>query len=275
MLMIKVSHESPITLLPESILYNDYQYCLVHLMEEEPEYRDWFLGRYKAKRPDGEILLDNSIFELKEAFDSEKYAEWCEKIQPNYYIVPDVLESSDGTITNFEAFTKDYSKLPGATIGAVQGKTWTDVVECYRFMSAHADYIAISFDFSMYDVTGFSNLLTLDPKKLMRQTTGRQNLVKRLIDEGWWDWDKPHHLLGASLAREFKWYVNNNVYNIRSLDTSNPVVAGLLGFRYNGNFGLNHKPSQLLADLIHADPDEDAKELIRYNTKMFKSIIGR
>ena len=271
--MIKVSHESPITLLPESILYNDYQYCLVHLMEEEPEYRDWFLGRYKAKRPDGEILLDNSIFELKEAFDSEKYAEWCEKIKPNYYIVPDVLESADGTMANFKAFTKDYKNLPGATIGAVQGKTWTDVVDCYRFMSAHADYIAISFDFSMYNVTGFNRLI--DNEKLMRQTTGRQNLVKRLIDEGWWDWDKPHHLLGASLAREFKWYVNNNIYNIRSLDTSNPVVAGLLGYPYQGDFGLSHKPSQLLADLIHADPDEDSKEIIRYNTKMFKSIIGR
>ena len=66
---IKVSHESPIALLPESIQYNDYQYCLVHLMEEEPEYKDWFLGNYRAKRPDGEILLDNSIFELKEAFE--------------------------------------------------------------------------------------------------------------------------------------------------------------------------------------------------------------
>ena len=270
---IKVSHESPIALLPESVLYNDYQYCLVHLMEEEPEYKEWFLGKYRAVRPDGEILLDNSIFELKEAFDSEKYAQWCEKIKPNYYIVPDVLEDSEGTMNNFKEFTDEYKGLPGATIGAVQGKTWTEVVDCYRFMSAHADYIAISFDFSMYNVTGFSRLI--DNEKLMRQTTGRQNLVKRLIDEGWWDWDKPHHLLGASLAREFKWYVNNSIYNIRSLDTSNPVVAGLLGYQYNGDFGLSHKPSQLLADLIQAQPDDDAKLLIRYNTEMFKKIIKR
>ena len=140
-------------------------------------------------------------------------------------------------------------------------------------MSAHADYIAISFDFSMYNVTGFSRLI--DNEKLMRQTTGRQNLVKRLIDEGYWNWDKPHHLLGASLAREFKWYVNNNIYNIRSLDTSNPVVAGLLGYRYNGDFGLSHKPSQLLADLIKADPDIDTKETIEYNVTQFKKIIKR
>ena len=273
--MIKVSHESPIALLPESELYNDYQYCLVHLMEEEPEYKEWFLGKYRAIRPDGEILLDNSIFELKEAFDSEKYAVWCERIKPNYYIVPDVLEDSQETMTKMEEWDKQYGNdLPGLKIGAVQGKTWTDIVECYRFMTAYADYIAVSFDLSMYQVTGISGKLDLN-EKLKRQMTGRQHLVKRLIDEGWWDWDKPHHLLGASLAREFKWYVNNNIYNIRSLDTSNPVVAGLLGYQYNGDFGLSHKPSQLLADLIQAQPDDDAKERIRYNTEMFKKIIKR
>ena len=63
---IKVSHESPIALLPESIKYNDYQYCLVHLMEEQEEYKEWFLEKFQAKVPHGEILLDNSIFELKE-----------------------------------------------------------------------------------------------------------------------------------------------------------------------------------------------------------------
>ena len=55
--MIKVSHESPIALLEKSLEYNDYQYCLVHLMEEQPEYCEWFLEKYKAMRPEGEILL--------------------------------------------------------------------------------------------------------------------------------------------------------------------------------------------------------------------------
>jgi hypothetical protein len=272
---IKVSHESPIALLPESTEYNDYQYCLVHLMEEQEEYKEWFLEKFQTKVPYGEILLDNSIFELKEAFNSEKYAVWCERIKPNYYIVPDVLEDSWATMTKMEEWDKQYGNdLPGLKIGAVQGKTWTEIVECYRFMTAYADYIAISFDLSMYQVTGASGKIDINPK-LKRQMTGRQHLVKRLIDEGWWDWEKPHHLLGASLAREFKWYVDNNIYNIRSLDTSNPVVAGLLGHTYNGDFGLSIKPSTLLADLINAQPDEDAVERIQYNTSQFKRIIKR
>jgi hypothetical protein len=246
---IKVSHESPIALLPESTEYNDYQYCLVHLMEEQEEYKEWFLEKFQTKVPYGEILLDNSIFEL--------------------------IEDSWATMTKMEEWDKQYGNdLPGLKIGAVQGKTWTEIVECYRFMTAYADYIAISFDLSMYQVTGASGKIDINPK-LKRQMTGRQHLVKRLIDEGWWDWEKPHHLLGASLAREFKWYVDNNIYNIRSLDTSNPVVAGLLGHTYNGDFGLSIKPSTLLADLINAQPDEDAVERIQYNTSQFKRIIKR
>lgn len=271
---IKVSHESPLSLLPESLKYNDYQYCLVHLMEEQEEYKEWFLEKYRAKVPNGEILLDNSIFELKAAFDSEKYAVWCERIKPNYYIVPDVLENAYATMNKFRVFVENYGDLPGAKIGAVQGNTWTDVVECYRYMRDNADYIALSFDFSMYQITGQSGPNDKN-FKLKRQASGRQNLVKRLIEEGEWAWNKPHHLLGASLASEFEWYVDNNIYNIKSLDTSNPVVAGLLGYTYNGDLGLDHKPSQLLAELISAQPDEDAVERILYNTGQFKRIIKR
>ena len=134
-------------------------------------------------------------------------------------------------------------------------------------MSDKADYIAISFDFSYYQITGNGDT------KLERFTYGRQHLIDRLVEEGIWNFRKPHHLLGASLAREFAHYPGK--YNIRSIDTSNPVVAGLLGYRYNGDLGLTHKPSQLLADLITAQPNEDQVEDIMYNTKMFKQIVNR
>ena len=78
-----VSHESPIELFEESLNYNDYQYCLVHLMEESDEYERWF--RTVATRFNQEVLLDNSIFELGEAFDSKKYAYWVRELNPNYY----------------------------------------------------------------------------------------------------------------------------------------------------------------------------------------------
>jgi len=63
-----VSHESPISMLDASRKYNDYDYALVHLFEKYPEYYNFFKISLNLGR---EVLLDNSIFELGEAFDSK------------------------------------------------------------------------------------------------------------------------------------------------------------------------------------------------------------
>tara|TARA_R100000084_G_C4600906_1_gene123155 strand:- start:375 stop:800 length:426 start_codon:yes stop_codon:yes gene_type:complete len=135
-------------------------------------------------------------------------------------------------------------------------------------MSSNADYIAISFDFSMYDVTGVGRT------RLERCATGRQQLVQRLIDEGVWNWDKPHHLLGCSLAREFSWYRKNDVYNIRSVDTSNPITIGIEEKYYNSDFGMDTKPELKLFEQIEAPIDDSQMDAITYNTKMFDYIVN-
>lgn len=264
-----VSHESPLQLLEESLNYNDYQYALVHLMNQDETYRDWFLN--VNKRFGSEVLLDNSIFELGESFDPKKYAHWVRELNPNYYIVPDVLEDATATMLKWQEWEKNFDTKGSKSlmIGVVQGKTYQELVDCYTFMSHVADYIAISFDYSYYQYTGLGNT------KLEKWCTGRQRFIQDLIDEGIWNWSKPHHLLGASLAREFRHYIDKNIYNIRSCDTSNPVVAAIHGLRYNGDQGLQEKPKTMLCDLINADVDEDILELTKYNTKMFKHILGR
>lgn len=266
MTKIRVAHESPISIMEQVDLRTDYCYALVHLCEKHEKYADHFINakNYYNK----EVLLDNSIFELGKSFDSVKFAEWIVKINPNYYIVPDVLEDAHLTIKGFDDFASDYSDLPGMKIGVVQGRTFSELTECYKFMADYADYIAISFDLSYYLVTGRGDT------KLQHQCTGRQRFIKDLIYSGIWSWDKPHHLLGCSLAREFKFYTANNIFNIHSCDTSNPVVAGLMGLRYNGTLGLNTKPAQKLAELIEVDVSEDQHENIFYNISQFESIVS-
>ena len=263
---IETSHESPISILDKSLQYNDYCYALVHLFETHEQYFDFF----KKSRDAGvEVYLDNSIFELKESFDGEKYAEWIEKLQPNLYIVPDVLEDGYKTVEKWLDWEKNNDYKRSRKMGVVQGRTWTELVECYRFMSQAADMIAISFDYSYYQGTGFGHDI------LTRYSSGRQRFIQQLIQDNIWCWDKPHHLLGCSLAREFKWYVNNNIYNIRSVDTSNPVVAAMHDLQYNDDHGLDTKPSTLLADMIEHEITDDEMELVIYNTRMFKKILGR
>jgi len=263
---IKVSHEVPIKLLDYSRIFNDYDYCLVHLLDQKPEYKKYYQS---SKLYDREVLLDNSIFELGKAFDSDKFAEKVVEIEPTYYIVPDSLQNCEETISNWKSFTTTYNDLPGLKIGVVQGNTWRELKYCYQFMNEHADYIAISFDYAYYLATGESPT----NNKLELWCTGRQRLISQLMSCGLWNNSKPHHLLGCSLAKEFKMYVGQP--SIRSVDTSNPVVAALHNLRYNGDLGLKTKPSTKLADLIDSDVTDEQMDLVDYNTRAFKEILGR
>ena len=276
-MLMKVSHETPVSLLEYSKTYNDFDYCLVHLLHENvgsPQQLDYY-SFYKFGRTlhNREVLLDNSIFELGKAFDPVQFHRSVLDIEPNMYIVPDVLEDMQGTVHSFEEFGDKRNDIKDAfqtkAIGAIQGKNWHELQECYKYMSDNADMIAISFDFSYYQITGEGE------NPLERWCSGRQRFITDLMNTGIWDWNKPHHLLGCSLAKEFRYYVDNDISNIVSCDTSNPVVAAIHGLKYDADYGLTTKPSTKLADLIAHEFTVDQLELLKYNTSMFKKIIRR
>lgn len=270
---MKVSHESPISILESSTRYNDFDYALVHLFETHPAYFAFF--KKSREVYNREVLLDNSIFELGHAFDGDKFLAAAIDLKPNMFIVPDVLEDSMRTrqsFTDWELSGKIQHVKDGCitkAIGAVQGKTWQELIDCYKFMSDHADMIAISFDFSYYEITGEGQT------KLEKWCSGRQRFITQLIEKGIWNWNKPHHLLGCSLAKEFRYYINHNIHSIVSCDTSNPVVAAIHNMKYDADYGLPTKPSTKLADLIDYEFTVDQLETLNYNVDMFKKIICR
>ena len=263
------AHESPLSLMNWVGCEEDYAYALVHHFENNEEgYFDYFKRMLAENK---EVVLDNSIFELKEAFEGKEFVKWIERLEPTYYIIPDVLEEGYSTMTNFVNWVKEYKEVPGMKMGVVQGTTYQEIADCYNFMKDYADYVCISFDMSYYNVTG------LGREESLRRCTGRQRLVQQLIDDGHWAWHKPHHLLGCSLAREFKWYIDNNIYNIRSLDTSNPVIAGIAGKTYNGTLGLEEEfhLADKLGEVFRAEEfSDDIKDDIKYNIESFQKIVS-
>lgn len=261
-----ISHESPLCLLEQSRSYNDYCYALVHLFDRYPTYYNFFVESIKLNR---EVLLDNSIFELKKAFESNAFAKWVTKLRPSYYVVPDELECSETTCNNFTKWLKEYNNLPGMKIGVVQGKTFQEIVECYKFMADNADYIAISFDMEYYQYTGEGKT------KLQRQSSGRFKLIKQLSDAGHWCQTKPHHLLGCSLPTEFHLYNKALLPGIRSLDTSNPIMHGIEGNRYVSGYGLNFKSEKLLADNLTIKLTKQQHNDIMHNVSEFKKIANK
>lgn len=264
---IKISHETPLKLMPKSRGYNDYDYALVHLFDTHPTYYEFFKESLRQGR---EVLLDNSIFELGTAFDSTKFYNYIVDLQPSYYVVPDVLEDCNGTISSFKRWLVGHNLKPIKhipKIGVIQGKTFEELVECYKFMSHYADYIAISFDYSYYQISA------LGGTKLERMRNGRVKLIEDLVKEGVWNYNKPHHLLGCSLPNEFKQYTEKyNYHNIRSIDTSNPVVAGLHNIRYIDGVGLVDKLSIKLCDLIDYLPTSVNEDNVMYNIHQFRTI---
>ena len=255
---MKVSHESPLCLLQESRTYNDYDYALIHLFKDYPQYKQFYLDSLKMGRT---VYLDNSLFELEKMFNHQEFATQAEelgKVNPEnfYYIIPDNCEDKDINIQSFIDFTKNYP-VPGNKIGVVQGASIEDVLDCFRFMKERADVVALSFDYSFFRGEG---------NKYKNYMDGRHALVDFLKDNHYLDGVRVH-LLGCGLPQEFRHY--RGIKEIYSLDTSNPVVHGILGVKYTDS-GLQDKLSIKLVELL--ETTDFNRDLVMYNINKFKEI---
>ena len=137
-------------------------------------------------------------------------------------------------------------------------------------MNEHADVIAISFDYSYYQ-----ELFPDAKTKYHSWMYGRQSLLEVLLATGEINTSKPHHLLGAGLPQEFAKY---KFYDwIDTVDTSNPVVHGIKGIRYERGpeydiHGLEDKESTKLFKLL--DDDVDNIDDVLYNIRMFRYNVS-
>ena len=271
---MKISHEVPISLLERSREFNDYDYCLAHLFHSRAKYREYYLDSVKKKR---HVLLDNSIFELGTSFDPVEYAKIIEELRPTEYIVPDVLEDSQGTCEHLENWLKNYSDMPGNKIAVVQGKTYEDIKTCIDFIASKREIrkIGVSFDYSLYNdlAAPYKNKLN----KWQKYAVGRTLLLEKLEEDLKLPRNKKYHLLGASLPQEFMFasFFSFTKFMFESVDTSNPIVHGLFKVKYTPGIGLNEKRTKKLADLIDSKVNDRQWNCIQYNVNMFKEFVTR
>jgi hypothetical protein len=266
--MIKISHESPLSMLEISRTYNDYDYALVHLFETNPVYYNFFKDSLKQGRT---VLLDNSIFELGTAYDSNKYIDWINKLEPTEYIIPDALEECNKTIWQAENWMKNtayHVHTRSMRIGVVQGTTYGELVKCYTALDRMGiDKLAISFDYSYY-LTVFPH-----PNKWVSYAMGRVMALNQLLDDGIINTKKPHHLLGCAHPREFSFYNSSDFNWIESLDTSSPIVHGIKKVGYGDLFANWTKEKTKLVDLLDSVPDAEQEKWIARNLETFKKFV--
>lgn len=256
-----ISHEVPIPMLPMSRYFNDYDYALVHLFEEYPEYFDFYKESVEMGR---HVLLDNSIFELGVAFSGDQYAKWVEKLNPTEYIVPDVLDNAQATLASAMSWFSTYN-LKQKTILVTQGESLDQMVWCAGKLTTMSERLAVPFNATAYERA----LPELPP--LFAWMHGRRILIDRLIDEEIITNGESVHLLGCSVPQEFQHYKGSRYSMIHSVDTSNPVVKAIEGSEYS-DFGTDNKSPVKLIDYIKHDYQDF--NLLRSNVEAFKRWVA-
>lgn len=260
------AHEAPVSIFDTVQSVTDYDYFLVHLFEENLEYWQHAENAVIQKR---EVILDNSIFELGTAFESERYFYWINKLNPTWFIIPDVLEETESTIVKLDDWFTKYNTPSGIkTIGVVQGKTYEEIVRCYKHVAPRVNKVAISFDYSYYTKSISDSVTTNRYEKYM---LGRIKLVNDLLKDNIIDTNKPHHLLGCSLPQEFIAY--KGMEWIDSVDTSNPIVHGINNIIYSDR-GLDDKVSTKLIEYINYEVNSIQFANILYNIERFKEFTS-
>ena len=258
---IKISHETPLCLLNDSRRFNDYDYCLPHLLDEEPGYLDYFL---ESKKQGRYIIMDNSLHELGEAYNHERLIHWINILEPNEFIVPDVWENSMESIQNAEIWNI-YDFPEGVEkVAVVQAKTLHEAAQCVKsYKDLGYGKICFSYGASYY------NEICTHPNKDLGKALGRLFVISTLLKTGELKQDDRVHLLGCAVPQEFGWYKGINC--IESIDTSNPIMATLEDTAYT-NQGLIVKPKANMNDYFYMLDTQIDYDLLEYNIDKFRKI---
>ena len=266
--MVKVSHELPNNMLHMSKDINDYEYCLVHLMDEiyTPQvYRKHF---FQAKEDGRYIIMDNSLHELGEAYADKALIHWVYELKPDEFIVPDVWENQIATIANATKW-RDIALPPMTTkMAVVQAKTFEEAIACYLSLK-HLDYKKIAFSYG----AEYYNILFPHPNKLVGKMMGRIATIHRMWEMGIIQKEDKIHLLGCAFPQEFAYYKKlMDLGVIESLDTSNPIIHGLKGIKYE-HYGLKEKDPTKIDQLEEVKLTSDVLYDINHNLTKFKQFL--
>ena len=262
MSFIKKSHEVPLCLLEDSKQFNDYDYCLPHLLDQESEYEAYFR---QAKKEGRYIIMDNSLHELGEAYDWERLLYWIKEIQPNEFIVPDVWENTNETLKNAEkwAAMNDWPEEV-MQVAVIQGGALYDIVRCYEnFKKLGFKKIAFPYGLTFYHKYVKHN--NVDLGKML----GRISLITHLHNVKVISSNDKVHLLGCCLPQEFLNYQGFNF--IDTIDTSNPITCTIEGIKYKP-YGLLSKPKTRIDDIMHIESEKIDYQLLEYNLSYFNKL---
>lgn len=275
---MKISCELPLDILNENYKLNDYDFVLFHLYISNEKYKQY----YKAMRivhPDRLMILDNSAYEFYikgERLDLMKYKQAIEDLNPDYYILPDVLMDREETLNLVDEYINNYTPNSDARpMAVIQGKSEQELLQCINiYKQNNINNICIPFHNSFFkDITrdpdlenSFADEYQLDSlddlTEDMKYAMGRVMFIvdnNKILDDF-----EYVHLLGSHCPYEKSFY---SWINVSSMDTGYPVKLALehkiLGRE-------KKKPDIIIDDFFNRKLDITEKSLISANIRLFK-----
>jgi hypothetical protein len=260
--MFKVSHEVPLFLLEDSKRFNHYDYALVHLLDKDEDYANYFK---QAKQQGRYIILDNSLHELKTAYHDSGLLHWINELKPQEFIIPDVWQEASASIVNARKWSQIELPKEVTKVAVVQAKNFLEATICYQTYK-DLGYKKIAFSYGAEYYLEHSN----HPNKNLAKSLGRIEVVSRMYDMGLIKSNDRVHLLGCQVPQEFSWY--KDMPFIETIDTSNPIMATIDGLSYSPT-GLTEKPKANMNDHFYMSADEMDFDLLDHNINSFKKLL--
>ena len=128
---MKISHELPLGLMHYAYKWNDYDYCLPHLIDQYDQYRIFFQKSRLDKRF---VIMDNGLFEGVE-HTTEDLLEKINLVRPNIFIVPDAWNDAVTTIRNAKSWMINFKQhIPKDVnlMAVCQGKDMGELITTYQ-----------------------------------------------------------------------------------------------------------------------------------------------
>lgn len=279
--MIKINSEIPLCLLNDNNSLNEYDFVLFHLYKTNEKYREYFLNQRK-ENPDRLMIFDNSAYEFfvkNETLDMGEFYNAILELNPDYYILPDTLMNMAKTIIDSKSFLNIYGvvirnndNIKSKPMGVIQGNSVSEMRYCiseYKHLNIEA--VAVPFHNSFYrnmdiDVDIMNDFFSeFGPDNVDAEyAMGRVQFMSDNDDILNYNNFEHIHLLGSHQPYEKKYY-----HRFNTMDTGYPVKCALDGVMLGNDY---EKPNTIIDDFLDKDLDDDVKERIKINIRLFKSL---
>lgn len=277
---MKINCELPNQMLSMNIDLNEYDFVLLHLFQSDPIYKEYYKGLRSTHRS-RLMIFDNSAYEFFVRgieLDIEAFKKAILELQPDLFLLPDVLMDRNKTIEKTQQFLDVWDENDASRPMAVlQGNSPEELIECANiYKGLNITHIAIPFhnsflkEYSKNYNSVYNNHLRNDWRLRLGKidvddeyALGRILFIYNYRDV--LSQFKHVHLLGSH--RPFEKFYEQDFDFIKTMDTGYPVKCGIVGYELGKE---PQKPDVIIDDFLNKDISIHTQKLISNNIGIFK-----